>query len=133
MSKPGSPPVQSKQAEPRCQHLANPPLALRPPAKTRTPVATAQLSSTAPEALDVTRRSLAPAPVKYQPPEVMTRLPASRIERRFLSAFLLEKFGKGAYTVNLRNDWYIIVAPRLLTTVSVMDKVIVLGRNGLAL
>lgn len=133
MSKPGSQSVQSRQAEPRCQHLANPPLALRPPAETRTPVATAQLSSTASQALDVTRRSLAPAPAKNQPPEVMTRLPASRIERRFLLAFLLETFGKGAYTVNLRNDWYIIVAPRQLTTVSVLDKVVVLGRNWLAL
>lgn len=51
-----------------------------------------------------------------------TRLPASRIERRFLFTFLRETFPKGTWKISLRNDWYIIVAPRPLTPVSIAAK-----------
>lgn len=90
MSKPDSESVQRKQAKPRCQHLANPPPALpplaesadpAPLAETRAPVVATQLSATTSQALDVTKRSLAPAPAKNQPPEVTTRLPDQPSQR----------------------------------------------------
>jgi hypothetical protein len=69
-----------------------------------------------------------PAPAKTPTPEVTTRLPASRIERRFLLAFLRKTFPKEAWKISLRNDWYTIVAPRSLTPVSIAGE-----ERGLAL
>lgn len=131
--KPESQPAQNKQVN----ETPRPPAASRPaasqPRVSRSALASPKLPAPArpparpPASVPAKPRTPAlaarsPAPAKTPTAEVTTRLPASRIERRFLFTFLRETFPKGTWKISLRNDWYIIVAPRPLTPVSIAAK-----------